>query len=158
MNCPLVSLATIVLLSCGSVAAVAQAGASTTNGTPSSNSSEYVLDDKHKLVAGDKLSFRIVEDREAPKSLPVTDSGEVDVPYIGRVMAADKTCKQLASELKTQLEKEYYYRATVILGLDSVSKTRGRIYIWGQVHKQGAIEIPADENFTAGKAILQAGG
>jgi polysaccharide export outer membrane protein len=164
MNRFMASLAAVVLLlSCGPIPLSAQNAVSAiapaaTNPAVVSASGEYALDEKHKLAAGDKLSFRIVEDREAPKSLLVTDSGELDVPYIGRVMATDKTCKQLAGELKTQLEKEYYYRATVILGLDSVSKTRGRIYIWGQVHKQGAIEIPANENFTAGKAILQAGG
>jgi len=34
----------------------------------------------------------------------------------------------------------------------------GRVYVWGQVRNQGPIEIPANETFTAGKAILRAGG
>jgi protein involved in polysaccharide export with SLBB domain len=123
-----------------------------------STASGYVIDDKYKLSPGDKVSFQIVEDGDPSKSLTVTDSGEIDVPYIGRIVAAKKTCKQLAQELKTQLEKEYYYRATVVLGLDAASKTRGKVYIWGQVRAQGPIEIPSEENFTAGKAILRAGG
>jgi protein involved in polysaccharide export with SLBB domain len=123
-----------------------------------STASGYVMDDKYKLSPGDKVSFQIVEDGDPSKSLTVTDSGEIDVPYIGRIAAAKKTCKQLADELKTQLEKEYYYRATVVLGLDAASKTRGKVYIWGQVRSQGPIEIPSEENFTAGKAILRAGG
>lgn len=118
----------------------------------------YVLDDKYKLSPGDKLSFQILEDRDPPKSLVITDSGELDVPYIGRVVAVDKTCRQLANELKTQLEKEYYYRASVVLALDSATKIRGKVYIWGQVRNQGPIEIPSGENFTVGKAILRAGG
>jgi protein involved in polysaccharide export with SLBB domain len=119
----------------------------------------FVIDDKHKLVPGDKLSFQIVEDREPqPKSLIVTDSGEVDVPYLGRISVTGKTCRQLGEELKKQLEIDYYYCATVVIGLDQVSRTLGRIYVWGQVRNQGAIEIPAGENFTAGKAILRAGG
>jgi len=117
------------------------------------------VDDSHKLGVGDKLSFQIVEDREpAPKPLIVTDSGEVDIPYLGRVMAAGKTCKELGEELKAELEKEYYYRATVVVGLDQVSRTQGRVYVWGQVRAQGAIEIPPGERFTVGKAILRAGG
>jgi protein involved in polysaccharide export with SLBB domain len=119
---------------------------------------DNLLDDKHKLAPGDKTSFQILEDRDPAKSLVVTDSGELDVPYLGRVRAADKTCRQLALELKTQLEKEYYYRASVVIGLDAASKVRGKIYIWGQVRNQGAIDIPTGENFTAGKAILRAGG
>lgn len=119
----------------------------------------FGVDDTHKLGVGDKLSFQIVEDREpTPKPLIVTDSGEVDVPYLGRVKAAGKTCKELCDELKAELEKDYYYRATVVLGLDQVSRAQGRVYVWGQVRAQGAIEIPPGEKFTVGKAILRAGG
>ena len=129
-----------------------------TNLVEATDGAAYSLDDKHKLAAGDKISFQIIEDRDPPKSLTVTDSGELDVPYVGRVVALTKTCKQLAQELKALLEKEYYYRASVVIGLDSVSKVRGRLYIWGQVRNQGPIEIPVGENFTVGKAILRAGG
>jgi protein involved in polysaccharide export with SLBB domain len=118
----------------------------------------YVADDKYKLRPGDRLSLQILEDREPPKSLLVADSGELDVPYLGRVPAADKTCKQLGDELKLQLEKDYYYRATVILGLDAANKFLGRIYVWGQVRNQGPIDIALNENLTAGKAVLRAGG
>ena len=120
--------------------------------------SGYVPDDKYKLRVGDKISLQILEDRDAPKSLVVADSGELDVPYVGRVAASDKTCKQLAEELKGRLEKEYYYRATVIIALDVANKLLGRIYVWGQVRNQGAIDVAVNENLTAGKAILRAGG
>lgn len=115
-------------------------------------------DDTHKLGPGDKLSFQIVEDREPIKSLVVTDSGELDVPYVGRVSVAGKTCKKLGEELKALLEKDYYYRATLMIGLDQASRAIGRVYVWGQVRRQGAIEIPMGENFTVGKAILRAEG
>jgi len=125
--------------------------------TPASLSG-YVPDDKYKLRVGDRVSLQILEDRDAPRSLLVADSGELDVPYVGRVAATDKTCKQLADELKAQLEKEYYFRATVILALDSANKFLGRVYVWGQVRNQGPIDIAVNENLTAGKAILRAGG
>jgi len=120
--------------------------------------SGYVPDDKYKLRVGDRVSLQILEDRDLPKSLVVADSGELDVPYVGRVAAADKTCKQLADDLKAQLEKEYYYRATVVIALDAANKFLGRIYVWGQVRNQGPIDIAVNENLTAGKAILRAGG
>jgi protein involved in polysaccharide export with SLBB domain len=131
-------------------------GTNTTT-TPASLSG-YVPDDRYKLRVGDKISLQILEDRDAPKSLVVADSGELDVPYVGRVAASDKTCKQLAEELKARLEKEYYYRATVIIALDVANKVLGRIYVWGQVRNQGPIDIAVNENLTAGKAILRAGG
>ena len=120
--------------------------------------SGYVPDDKYKVRAGDRVAFQILEDRDAPKSLVVADSGELDFPYVGRVAATDKTCKQLADELKALLEKEYYYRATVIIALDAANKFLGRIYVWGQVRNQGPIDLAVNENLTAGKAILRAGG
>jgi len=118
----------------------------------------YVPDAKYKLRVGDRISFQILEDRDAPKSLVIADSGEVDVPYVGRVPAADKSCQQLAVELKRMLETDYYYRATVILALDAANRLLGRVYVWGQVKNQGPIDIALNENLTAGKAILRAGG
>jgi protein involved in polysaccharide export with SLBB domain len=88
----------------------------------------------------------------------VADSGELDVPYLGRVAAADKTCKQLAEECKTQLDKDYYYFATVVVALESANRFIGRVYVLGQVRNQGPIDLVANENLTAGKAILRAGG
>jgi protein involved in polysaccharide export with SLBB domain len=65
-----------------------------------------VLNDTTKLGAGDRISFRVVEDRREPITLVVTDSGEMEVPLIGRVKALDKTCKQLAYDIKPLLEKD----------------------------------------------------
>jgi protein involved in polysaccharide export with SLBB domain len=118
----------------------------------------YVPDDKYRLRAGDKVSLQIIEDREPARSLMVADSGELDVPYVGRVMASGKTSRELAEELKAALEKEYYYRATVVLALDVANKYLGRVYVWGQVRNQGPIEVAVNENLTVGKAILRAGG
>jgi polysaccharide export outer membrane protein len=116
------------------------------------------LDDKYRLAIGDQLSFRILEDQEDPKPLVVTDSGDLEVPYIGRFPALDKTCRALARELKTELEKEYYYQATVILAVDLMTKSRGKVYLVGQVRVPGPQDIPSDEVLTLGKAVLRAGG
>ena len=118
-----------------------------------------VLNDSTKLGNGDRISYRVVEERKDPIPLTVTDSGEMEVPFIGRIMAAGKTCKQVAFEIKPLLEKDYFYRATVIVGLDTLStRSRGRVYLMGQVRAQGSMDIPADENLTVSKAILRAGG
>jgi protein involved in polysaccharide export with SLBB domain len=116
------------------------------------------LDEKHRLAIGDRLSFRIEEDEEDPRPLVVTDSGELEMPYLGRYPAENKTCKQLALELKTALEKDYYYHATVIIAVDYMAKTRGRVYLVGPVRAPGPQEIPSDEILTISKAILRAGG
>jgi protein involved in polysaccharide export with SLBB domain len=118
-----------------------------------------VLDDTRNLRVGDRLSVRVLEDKNPPFDLMVTDSGEVEVPLIGRIQVRDKTCKSLAYAIKTPLEREYYYKATVIVGLDQAgNKSPGRIYVTGQVPHQGPMDIPPDETLTVSKVILRAGG
>jgi polysaccharide export outer membrane protein len=118
------------------------------------------LDNHHRLGSGDRVTFRVIEDQEEPKVLIVGDSGELQIPYIGLVRAADRTCRELAAEIKILLERDYYHSATVVLAVEAVNKTRtvGKVYVSGQVKNGGAQEIPADESFTVGKAILRAGG
>jgi protein involved in polysaccharide export with SLBB domain len=117
------------------------------------------------LGPGDQISFRVIEDEDPPRLLTITDSGEMEVPYLGRLKAAGKTCKAIAYEIKAALEKEYYLQASVILGLDVIAPlaardaiSRGTIYLMGQVRSQGPQEIPAIDNYTVSKAILRAGG
>ena len=115
------------------------------------------------LIIGDTISLNIIEDESAPRSITVTDSGEIDVPYIGRIPVGNRNCKQLAYFLKGLLEREYYHKATVIIGLDSAGAgsraiSRGTVYVQGQVRSPGPQEIPAGEPYTIGKAILRAGG
>jgi hypothetical protein len=78
------------------------------------------LDDKVPLEAGDTISFRVIEDRDQAISRIVTDTGEVDFPYIGRVKVEGKTCHQVAVDVKRLLEVDYYKQATVIVGLDLI--------------------------------------
>ena len=131
-----------------------------TTSTVMRTNSMSVLDDKKRLGSNDYVSFRVVEDRDnESQHLRVNDSGELEVPYIGLVQAAGRTCKDLAMAIKASLEREYYYHATVIIAVDHISeKSRGKIYVYGNVKGQGPQEIPADETYTVSKAIIRAGG
>src|SRR5688572_18443163 len=118
----------------------------------------FDLDNQHRIRPGDKISVRVSEDREEAKSLVVTDSGEVELPSpFGRFNAAGKTCKALAQEIKTALEKDYYKRATVHVGLDAMNNVRGKAYVSGQVSKPGPVSIPVDAPLKVSQAILLAG-
>src|SRR6184192_2831214 len=133
---------------------------STSTSTVMRTNSMAVLDDKKKLGSNDYISFRVVEDRDNDSQrLRVNDNGELEVPYVGLVPARGKSCKELAYNIKSALEKEYYYHATVILAVDKVSeKSRGKIYVYGAVKSQGPQEIPTDETYTVSKAVIRAGG
>jgi protein involved in polysaccharide export with SLBB domain len=117
-----------------------------------------VLDDHHLLAIGDVLSFRIVEDEEDARILTVTDAGDLELPGLGRFPAEQRTCKQLARELKAALEQDYYYHATVIVAVNAMTKSRGKVYLVGPIRTPGVQELPSDEVLTVSKAILRAGG
>ena len=123
------------------------------------------IDPNHKLGRGDVLTYYVREDREDPSKIPpviVTDSGEVELPPLGRVRAAGKTVSQLTAEVKSQLEQKYYWpgHATVVLGLNSeaVRSSRGRVYIVGPVKSEGAVDLPVDGELTVSNAIAKCSG
>jgi polysaccharide export outer membrane protein len=118
-----------------------------------------VLDDSRPLRRGDIVNLRIVEDRDPPVGLRVNDSGEIEVPYVGRVRAQGRTPRSLAYEIKGLLQRDYYHTATVILALDMEGqRSPGIIYVSGAVRGGGPQEIPSNESYTVSKAILRAGG
>jgi polysaccharide export outer membrane protein len=119
------------------------------------------LDDTYRLGPGDKVSFRVLEDEEPARSLSVMDSGEMEVPLLGRVKVTGLTCKSAAHQIRNVLLKDYYHQASVIIGLDVMgvrSATRGKFYVGGCVRTIGYQNLPVGEVMTVGKAILAAGG
>jgi protein involved in polysaccharide export with SLBB domain len=123
------------------------------------------LDDKIVLQPGDRISFRVIEDKDAAVPRIVTDTGEVDFPYIGRIKVEGQTCHQVAIELKRLLEVDYYKQATVIVGLDVLAdrnKDKPKIsdFAWvvGQVRQVGPQELSKDRPLTVSQIILRAGG
>lgn len=151
--------AAVPALPMAATAPPASSTASTTNPASTTSTNSGALDDTYRLAIGDRLSFRIVEDEEDARQLVVTDSGEVELPYgMGRFSALRRTCQELAAALKTELEKTYYYQATIILAVDAKTRTStGRVYLTGAV-KVGVVEMLSDETLTLSKAILRSGG
>lgn len=158
MKTPFITL----LLVCAAVQFVSAAESTETNSVTQAGVATPMsaLDDRQKLGPGDRITYRVIEDQDEPRSLTITDSGELEVPYYGLVQAAGKTSRQLAQEIKTLLEQKLYYRATVILAVELANRTRtsGKVYVTGQVRNKGGFDIPAGEGLTVSKAILSAGG
>jgi polysaccharide export outer membrane protein len=118
------------------------------------------LNNSTKLKAGDELSYRVIEEEDPePQTLTVSPTGDIAVPLLGEFPAAGKTCKQIADQLKPLLEKNYFYKATVIVAVQALSKDAiGRVFLTGQVKLQGAIDIPPNEVLTVSRAVLLDGG
>ena len=146
---------TFVTAVCAQTAGTNSANIPVVNVTRALPGQSFDLDNRHLIRPGDKLSFRVAEDREDAKPLVVTDSGEIELPQpFGRFTAAGKTCRTLAQEIKTALEKDYYKQATVHLGLDALNNSRGKAYISGQVTKPGPVDIPVNSPLKLSQAIL----
>lgn len=118
------------------------------------------LDDQYRLGPGDTVVYQVLEDQDAPTNLVLTDSADLEVPYYGLVHAGGKTCQELAEQIKSLLQKNLYYQATVViaLGVENKNWVTGKVYVTGQVKNPGSYPIPSTENMTVSKAILAAGG
>jgi len=146
----------------------ASTNSTTTPAAPSVSASTLtsmdVLDDKVALKAGDTISFRVIEDRDDAVSRVVTDTGEVNFPYINLVKVDGKTCHQVALEVKKLLEVDYYKQATVIIGLDLIidqddkKKAQDMAWVVGEVRDIGPQELSDVQPTTVSQLILRAGG
>ena len=118
------------------------------------------IDPNHRLTRQDRLTLLVAEDPDAKVAeLTVQDSGDVVVPLIGTVKAAGKTTAQLSGDIKARLESEYYYHATVSLGLSQIAQhSNGRVFITGETNNKGALDLPSEGQLTVSQAILQMGG
>jgi protein involved in polysaccharide export with SLBB domain len=131
--------------------------------TAATLNSMEALDDKTPLQDGDTVSFRVIEDRDDAVQRLVTDTGHVDIPYIGPVKVEGKTCHQVALEVKKLLEVDYYKQATVIIGLDLIvgqQNTKPKDYAWvmGEVRQVGPLELEKQQPMTVSQLIMRAGG
>lgn len=133
-----------------------------TASTPAAGLIPAVAADRGRtLGAGDLVSFQILEDKDPPVTKRVTDTGELDIPYIGRVQASGRSCDQVAADIKRRLEADYYFKVTVKLGLDLVNRVApsiGKVYLSGYVRAPGPLDLMPGEKATASTVIVKAGG
>jgi polysaccharide biosynthesis/export protein len=127
------------------------------------------LDNSYSLNYGDKVSFRIVEERLPAESMRVMDSGDILAKHVGPVRASGRTCRDVAYQVKSLLEKSVFVKATVIIVLDETRKSSGNgpggsleeselFTVFGQVLHQGKFELRHDQDVTISEALLIAGG
>lgn len=133
------------------------------NTTPTSNDIDNTppnLKPERILKVGDSILYRVLEDKDEACTLPVTESGEIMVPYYGPLMASGKTPDQLAEEIKNLLENKFYEKATVsltILAAPNILNT-GTVYLGGKVNRIGSVQLDPVKQNTVAKIILSAGG
>ncbi len=114
----------------------------------------------HLLGTGDRVSYRVEEDGDPAVVLIVSDTGELEIPLIGRVRVVGKTAAQIIQEIKPTLELDFYQKATIRLSIEQVNPNGNvvKVYLTGEVKKTGPQEFLLNEKMTASRIILKAGG
>ena len=118
------------------------------------------LDNLQKLQKGYTVNYQVFEDRDLPIELTVSDSGDLVIPYYeGLIKAAGKTCREVAFDIKKELERTHYKRATVRVSVSSIAYTNtGTITVQGYVKTPGLQQLLPGEIYTVTMAIAKAGG
>jgi len=137
------------------------------------------IDNQRELTVGDQFVFQVLEDHEKPQILFVDERGEINkVPYLPAARlpnVAGHTLYEVANELKVVLEDPkqvppdpnqtpedtkigLYRHATVLLAFYQGASSRGHVDVFGEVFKQGHVDVPSDNILTLYQAIQDAGG
>jgi protein involved in polysaccharide export with SLBB domain len=117
-----------------------------------------LLDNTYVITGSDRLRYQVLEEQSPPVVLNPDAEGKVRFPpLLESIPIAGKTCSELATEVKSLLEVDFFYRATVVIEVTE-SSTRDFATIYGQVKTQGRIALPSGGFYTISQAISQAGG
>jgi polysaccharide export outer membrane protein len=128
--------------------------------TPKVRASMYALDNVTKLERGWSVGVRIIEDKREELQLEIAATGELHVPYLGPRKAAGMTCRELAFQMKADLEKTFFKMATVLVTSKFKPREPERIvdfydpdyvpsvFVSGNVSKTGRLAFPDHEGLT----------
>lgn len=117
-----------------------------------------LIDNEHKLAAGDRFYYQVPQDRDPPRPMIVNEKGVVNVPYLGPREVSGKTMREMAYALQKELESTVYYHATVLVVPDNADHSHNQIYVLGAVFHQGPVNVPPDDVLTVWSALWAAGG
>ena len=120
---------------------------------------------KNVINVGMQVSIAVAEDASLNKVYPVPPNCMLDLAAAGRIKVCGLTTDELATKIKTALERDYFTHATVTVEIEGTqggltgSFTNAVVYVLGEVGRPGPLQLPAmDESFTLTKLIIAAGG
>jgi protein involved in polysaccharide export with SLBB domain len=113
-------------------------------------------EDEPALASGDKISVIIYNDatEKGRGEFILTNSGEIEIPYIGDIVATGKLANELKKEIRTKLAESYLVNPVVSVTVLEINSRK--ISVSGQVQKNGTIKY--SPNMSIVDAIAQSGG
>lgn len=112
------------------------------------------LAEDYRIAPLDTLTVKVFKMPDLSGDYEVDLTGQIALPLIGSVKAADLTTAQLDQRITDQFGQKYLQNPDVTVGVKS--STRAIITVDGSVGKSGA--IPAGSAMTLMQAVAQAGG
>lgn len=109
--------------------------------------------DEYLMAPTDVLSLRVFDEPEfSMEEVRVDDAGNLQVPVIGQIKAADRTIPDVAAEITRLLGEQYLRDPRVSLALTTPAKRY--VTVEGEVEMPGVYEF--DRNFTLLSALARA--
>ena len=114
-----------------------------------------------KLTAGDTITVEIKEDHDPTLITIVTDTGEVELPGLGRVYVAGRSSTEASALVATYLKQKYYHQATVEIGIKTKAIGAGvrpfKVVVTGKVGRQGPYLFTTASPLKLTEAVMVAG-
>lgn len=108
----------------------------------------------YRIGPKDLIEVRVLELQELNLERRVSETGTINLPFVGEIQASGLTDAELAARLKTELERKILQRASVAV---QVREFRARpISVIGAVQKPGSLEFAG--RWTLVEALTAAGG
>ncbi len=121
------------------------------------------IDNDRKLVPGDQLVFQIVEDREPPFLVLVSEDGTIPVHWTNQRLTVEgltlRAAVQLVKQALEDPSRNFYAKdhPIILAAYYHNNLSRGKVSITGAVQKPGSISIPPNSILTLWDVIQAAG-
>jgi polysaccharide export outer membrane protein len=96
----------------------------------------------YRIGALDVLDFSVFKVPELTRTVQVSDSGTINLPLVGEVMAAGKTARELEQDLAKQLGTKYLQQPQVSVYVKEYNSQR--VTIEGAIKKPGLYPVRGD--------------
>lgn len=109
----------------------------------------------YRLSGADLLEITVLGEKDLDRQVRVSQSGTITFPLVGSVKVGGLTSAEAEATLAAQL-REYLKSPQVTVFVKEYGNKK--VFVFGQVAKPGAIELPTETKMTVLEAISQAGG
>ena len=107
------------------------------------------------LSGADLLEISVFGEKDMSRQVRVSQNGTITFPLVGSVKVGGLTTAGAEAALAAGL-KEYLRAPSVTIFIKEYGNKK--VFVFGQVNKPGAVELPTETKMTVLEAISQAGG